>query len=124
MTPLEQTHRRDSAQNPRQLRDGRDIGLTEKNSARRIKSACQEIHSEFPHICPKRSGIMDGRERVEIRDEVVGLALFPEARSRASSFQNSFPNGESPKAGCRKECAYRLNTISTGLENPSFLKRI
>jgi hypothetical protein len=76
MAALEQAHRRDGAQDPREFGDRGHVALTEKAGPRGVEPAGEEVDGEFAAVAAQGVAVANGRERVEIGDEIKRLAFF------------------------------------------------
>ena len=73
MAPLEQAHWRDGHQEPGELRHLRHVRLHEQDGPLRVEAQRHQVERRIPHEAPQHGWIADGRERMEVGDEVVGL---------------------------------------------------
>jgi hypothetical protein len=72
---LEQTHRRERRQHPRQFGDFGNVGLFEENGFLRIKTTGEKVEGDVERIFPALRGIEQRRHGMIIGDEIKRLAF-------------------------------------------------
>lgn len=58
------------------------IALTKQNALLGIETAGEEVDGEIPHMITQQRAIVDGGQRVVIRDEIIGIAFMLQLQSR------------------------------------------
>ena len=78
VAPFQQTHRRERAQHPGQLRDLGHVRLAEKRGLFRVEPAGQKIQRHLEGVFSPLFRVEERSHRVVIGDEIVGFpALLP-----------------------------------------------
>lgn len=79
---FEQTHGRDSAENPGEFGVLRNITLPKENAFFGIEATGEKVDGEVSDMTSKQLAILNGCQGMIIGDEVVGVALVLQAQGR------------------------------------------
>ena len=60
----------------------RNVALAEQHALFRVQSAGQEVNRQIAHKAAQLRAVMNGGERMVVRDEVIGLAFVLEVQGR------------------------------------------
>lgn len=82
VTTFQESHGANGAEEPCQLMDFGDRGLTEEGGFRRVKPAGEEGDGEVMGVLAEERGVFYGCHRVIIGDKVEGFSLFLQSDGR------------------------------------------